>query len=82
MQGMPRSAALASLLAQPIDAPAADAGEGTDRLLAIASVADEQGPDEVGRVEPVLGKHRAHPCAATGRGACEEQGKEADMRRL
>ena len=46
-----------------IDAPAADARKRTDRLLAVAALADEQGPDEVGRMQPVLGKHRAHPRA-------------------
>ena len=63
MQGMPSAAASLRLRAEPVDAPAADARQRADRLLAIAAVADEQRPDEVARVQPVLGEHRAHPRA-------------------
>ncbi len=46
---------------QLVDAPARHAGKRADRLLAVRALADEQGPDEVARVQPMLGEHRAHP---------------------
>src|SRR5690348_2077454 len=46
-----------------VDGPATDAWQRADRLLPVAAVAHEQGPNEVGRMKPVLGDHRAHPRA-------------------
>ena len=39
---------------------------GGDGLLAAVALADEQGPDEVGAVQPMFGEHVAHPQGGTG----------------
>jgi hypothetical protein len=55
--GEPRTAS------ELVDAPPADPGQQRDRLLATLALADEQRPDEVARMQPMLGQHRADPRA-------------------
>ena len=50
-------------LGKPVDAPPRHAGQRANRLLAGLAVANEQRPDEVARVQAVLGEHGPHPRA-------------------
>ncbi len=55
-----------------IDRPARDAGQRSDRLLDARSRGHEQGPDEIGGAQAMLGMKRAAP--GCGAGAAEAKG--------
>ena len=57
----PEIARLAGPGSEPVDRPARHAGKRRDRLLAVFPVGDEQWPDEIAGMEPMLGQHRADP---------------------
>ena len=46
---------------KPVDAPPADTREARRSALRNPAFADEERPDEVARMKPVLGEHGAHP---------------------
>ena len=54
-------AGFAGAVGEAIDRPAADPGKRRDRLLPALPLGDEQGPDEIGGREVVLGEHGADP---------------------
>ncbi len=59
-------------LADPVDRPARDAGQGRDRLLDPLPFGDEQRPDQVRRGQHRLGDQRAAP--GGGAGAAQAKG--------